>query len=158
MRLYPDPILKLPTTPVERFDEGLSAFVDKMRVAMEIGNGVGLAAPQVGVPKKIAIVFYEDSFYALINPRVLYEEGEQDGEEGCLSFPDIYAQVRRPAHATVLAQNTKGEEGIYELEGFLARVFLHEIDHLNGKLFIDRLSPLKRGMIRKKMTKTRGER
>jgi peptide deformylase len=153
VRIYPDPALKVPARPVERFGGELARFVEKMRLAMLLREGVGLAAPQVGVPWKLAIVSHENAFYVLVNPRLLEQEGEQDGEEGCLSFPGIYAPVRRPARIKVTAQDTEGKGRLYELEGFLARAFLHEMDHLEGRLFIDLLSPLKRGMIRKKMRK-----
>ncbi len=153
IRIFPDPVLKMPTTPVETFDAALGAFVEKMRIAMEIHDGVGLAAPQVGVSKKIALVARDDVLYVLINPRLLEQEGEQNGEEGCLSFPGIYASVKRPERVKVAAQDLTGQERIYEVDGFLARAFLHEMDHLDGKLFIEYLSNLKRGMIRKKMYK-----
>jgi peptide deformylase len=153
VRLYPDPVLKVPTEPVERFDGELSSFIEKMRLTMEMSDGVGLAAPQVGVSKKIALVSYEKDFYVLINPRLLEQEGQQDGEEGCLSFPGIYAPVKRPARIKVAALDAEGQEHVHEVDGYVARAFLHEMDHLDGKLFIDLLSPLKRGMIRKKMTK-----
>ena len=153
IRIYPDPFLKIPSTPVELFDEELESFVGKMRLTMELREGVGLAAPQVGVSKRIAVVAHEGSFYVLINPRLLHQEGVQGGEEGCLSFPGIYAPLPRPERIRVAAQDTAGVEHIHEVEGVLARAFLHEMDHLEGKLFIDRLSSLKRGMIRKKMYK-----
>ena len=153
IRIYPDPVLKMPTTPVERFDAELSSFIDAMHKAMTLYEGVGLAAPQVGVSKKIAVIDYHDVFYALINPRLLEREGEQEGEEGCLSFPGIYVAVKRPARIQVAAQDVTGVERIYDVEGFMARAFLHEMDHLEGKLFIEHLSTLKRGMIRKKMHK-----
>lgn len=153
IRIFPDPALKMPTARVERFDEDLVSLIEKMRVTMEMHDGVGLAAPQVGVSKKIALVAYDDVFYVLINPELLEQEGEQDGEEGCLSFPGIYANVKRPARVRVAAQDVTGERKVYEVENFLARAFLHEMDHLNGKLFIEYLSNLKRGMIRKKMYK-----
>jgi peptide deformylase len=153
VRIYPDPALKVPARPVDRFGEELSRFVEKMRLAMALREGVGLAAPQVGIPWRLAIVSHENAFYALANPRLLEQEGEQDGEEGCLSFPGIYAPVRRPARVRVAAQDPEGRDRVYEVDGFLARAFLHEMDHLEGRLFIDLLSPLKRGMIRKKMSK-----
>lgn len=153
IRVYPDLILKTPTAPVECFDENLCRFVQKMRMAMDMCEGVGLAAPQVGVSKKIAIVSYDGAFYVLINPKLMEQEGELDGEEGCLSFPGIYANVKRPARIKVWAQDVMGAVQVYEVEGFLARAFLHEMDHLEAKLFIEYLSPLKRGMIRKKMHK-----
>jgi peptide deformylase len=157
VRLYPDPVLKAPTEPVERFDEELSLFVERMRLTMTIHEGAGLAAPQVGVSKKIAVVSHENAFYVLINPKLLEQEGEQEGDEGCLSFPDIFAPVKRPARVKVAARDATGEERVHDVEGFLARALLHEMDHLEGKLFIERLSALKRGMIRKKMLKRAAE-
>jgi peptide deformylase len=153
IRIFPDPVLKIPAAPVERFDARLAAFIDKMRLAMEMYDGVGLAAPQVGLSKRIALVSFEGSLYVLINPVLLEQEGEQEGEEGCLSFPGIYANVKRPAKIRVAARNADGQEHVHTAEGFLARAFLHEMDHLDGKLFIEYLSNLKRGMIRKKMYK-----
>ncbi|MDR1873822.1 MAG: peptide deformylase [Synergistaceae bacterium] len=153
IRIFPDPVLKMPTAPVTCFDARLAAFVDKMRLTMEMHEGAGLAAPQVGVSQKIALVSFEGSLYVLINPTLLEQEGEQEGEEGCLSFPGIYASVKRPARIRVAAQDVTGQERVHQAEGFLARAFLHEMDHLNGKLFIEYLSNLKRGMIRKKMYK-----
>jgi peptide deformylase len=135
----------------------LSLLVEKMRLAMEISEGVGLAAPQVGVSKKIALVSYEGAFHVLVNPRLLEQDGEQEGDEGCLSFPGIYVPLKRPARIRVAARDAAGQEHVHEVEGYVARAFLHEMDHLDGKLFIDRLSPLKRGMIRKKMTKRAAE-
>lgn len=157
LRIYPDPALSEPTEPVECFDAELASFVEKMRVALEVYEGVGLAAPQVGVSKKIALVAHDGNFYVLINPRLLEREGEQEAEEGCLSFPGIYAQVKRPSRVKVAAFDVEGVEHVYEMEGFLARAFLHEMDHLDGKLFISYLSSLKRGMIRKKMRKRAAE-
>ena len=153
IRYYPDPVLKAPTLPVEIFDEELVDFIEKMRFAMESHDGVGLAAPQVGVSKKIAVVAYDGEFYVLINPVLLEQRGAQEGEEGCLSFPGIYASVTRPSYIKVSARDETGQEHVYEAENFLARAFLHEMDHLEGKLFIEYLSGLKRGMIRKKMQK-----
>lgn len=153
VRRYPDPVLKKVAEPVTVFDDELADFVGKMRTVMRVSDGVGLAAPQVGVLRQIAVVDYKEEAYDLINPRVLEQGGEQEGEEGCLSFPGIYAMVRRPEWVRVEAQDVQGEVHVHEASGFLARAFLHEMDHLNGKLFIDYLSPLKRGAIRRKMMK-----
>ena len=153
VRFYPDPVLKKPAEPVTDFDGELAAFVEELLATMRISDGVGLAAPQVGVLKKIAVVEYEGSSYVLINPRLIEQGGEQEGEEGCLSFPGIYASVKRPEWARIEAQDERGESRVQRVEGFLARAFLHEMDHLEGRLFIDRLSPIKRGMIRGKMKK-----
>ena len=155
---YPDPALKRPTESVTGFDDGLAAFVEKMFAAMRASEGVGLAAPQVGVSKKIAVVEHEGASYVLIDPRIIDQGGEQEGEEGCLSFPGIYAPVKRPAWAKVEARDVEGETHVYDVSGFLARAFLHEMDHLDGKLFIDHLSGLKRSSIRKKMLKQKGDR
>ena len=153
VKIYPDSALKMPSVDVELFDENLAAFVKKLRETMEAHEGVGLAAPQVGVLKKIALIEHESALYVLINPRLLKQEGMQEGDEGCLSFPGIYAPVKRPLRVSIAARDTDGAELIYDVEGFLARAFLHEMDHLDGKLFIEYLSNLKRGMIRKKMYK-----
>ena len=154
---YPDPTLKKPTEPVTAFDEDLAGFVEKLYAAMRAHDGVGLAAPQVGVLQKIAVVEYEGKSYTLINPRVLEKRGELEAEEGCLSFPGIYAMVKRPEWVRIETQGLDGQTHVLEAEGFVARAFLHEMDHLDGHLFIDYLTPLKRGAIRKKMMKqTRG--
>ena len=153
VKLYPDAALKMPSADVESFDEDLTSFIAKLYQTMGAHEGVGLAAPQVGVLKKIALVEHENTLYVLINPKLLKQEGVQESDEGCLSFPGIYAPVKRPLHVSISARDTDGSELIYDVEGFLARAFLHEMDHLEGKLFIEHLSNLKRGMIRKKMYK-----
>ncbi len=150
---YPNPELKKISEPVTEFNDELREFINKLFTAMRASDGVGLAAPQVGVLKKIAVIEYEDKTYTLINPRVIEEGGEQDGEEGCLSFPGIYANVKRPEWAKIEAQDENGETKIYDVNGFTARAFLHEMDHLTGKLFIDYLSNIKRNSIRRKMQK-----
>ena len=156
IKKYPDPILKKISQPVEVFDEELAKFVQDMFVAMHAHDGVGLAAPQVGVLKKIAVVEYEGKSYVLINPKVVDQKGTQESEEGCLSFPGIYANVLRPQWVKIEAQNEKGELQTFEGEGYVARAFLHEMDHLDGKLFIDYLSSLKRNAIKKKVSKNTG--
>ena len=151
IKKYPDPVLKKISQPVEVFDEELEKFVKDLFTAMRAHDGVGLAAPQVGVLKKIAVVEYEGKSYVLINPKVVDQKGTQESEEGCLSFP-----VLRPEWVKIEAQNEKGETQIFEGEGYTARAFLHEMDHLNGKLFIDYLSSLKRNAIKKKISKNTG--
>ena len=153
---YPNPILKEESKTVEIFDDELSDFISKLFAAMRASDGVGLAAPQVGVLKKIAVVEYDQKSYVLINPEVIESDGEQLGEEGCLSFPGIYANVKRPNHVKIKAQDEKGNINILEAEGYTARAFLHEMDHLNGKVFIDYLSNLKKSAIRKKLMKNTG--
>ncbi|MCL2009011.1 MAG: peptide deformylase [Synergistaceae bacterium] len=153
VKVYPDSALKTPAEDIECFDENLVKFVEKLHETMSAHDGVGLAATQVGVLKKIALVEFENELYVLINPRLLSQEGVQEGDEGCLSFPGIYAPVKRPLRISVSTLDISGAEMIYDVEGFLARAFLHEMDHLEGRLFIEHLSGLKRGMIRKKMYK-----
>ena len=153
VKTYPDSALKMQSEDVEHFDENLAEFIKKLRDTMDAHDGVGLAAPQVGVLKKIALVEFEDALYVLINPKLLKQEGVQEGDEGCLSFPGIYAPVKRPMRVSISSRDTSGAELVYDVEGFLARAFLHEMDHLEGRLFIEHLSNLKRSMIRKKMYK-----
>ncbi len=157
IRVFPDPVLRQPSEKVAVFDGELVYFVEKLFRAMREYDGVGLAAPQVGVSKRIAVIEYSGKLYTLINPRILESEGEQVGEEGCLSFPGFYASVKRPAHVKLETQDVHGNVQVYSVSEFLARAFCHEMDHLDGKLFIDHLSPLKRGMIRKKMLKRASE-
>ena len=153
---YPNPLLKKKSEEVTVFDEELAKFVGDLFAAMRAHDGVGLAAPQVGVLKRIAVVEYEGKSYVLINPRVVDQKGLQDGEEGCLSFPGIYAHVTRPQWVKIAAQDVTGETHEYEAEGYTARAFLHEMDHLTGKLFVDYLSSLKRNAIKKKAAKNTG--
>lgn len=153
---YPNPILKKTSEPVEVFDDELAKFVKKLFTAMKASDGVGLAAPQVGVLKKIAVVEYDEKQYVLINPKVIDQKGIVDDEEGCLSFPGIYAHVQRPEWVKIETFDVHGEKQTYEASGFTARAFLHEMDHLSGKLFIDYLSNLKRNAIKKKVSKNTG--
>ncbi|MBQ3654183.1 MAG: peptide deformylase [Synergistaceae bacterium] len=153
---YPNPILKKKSEPVTVFDDELAKFVKDMFASMRAHQGVGLAAPQVGVLKKIAVIEYEGKSYVLINPRVLDQKGLNDEEEGCLSFPGIYAHVTRPEWVKIEAQDETGATHEYEGTGYTARAFLHEMDHLTGKLFVDYLSSLKRNAIKKKAAKNTG--
>ena len=138
IRKYPDPVLKKISEPVTVFDDELAKFVKDLFASMRVHDGVGLAAPQVGVLKKIAVVEYEGKSYVLINPRVIDQKGIQEGEEGCLSFPGIYANVVRPQWVKIETHDLNGNIQTYEGEGYTARAFLHEMDHLSGKLFIIR--------------------
>ena len=156
IRKYPDPVLKKISEPVTVFDEALADFVKVLFASMRVHDGVGLAAPQVGVLKKIAVVEYEGKSYVLINPKVIEQKGIQEGEEGCLSFPGIYANVVRPQWVKIETHDLNGNIHTYEGEGYTARAFLHEMDHLSGKLFIDYLSNLKRNAIKKKVTQHTG--
>ena len=154
LRVFPDPVLRDKTEPVTLFDESLKDLVADMVRIMHTEDGVGLAAPQVGVHLKLAVVFYGGVLHVIINPCVTSSEGEQSGEEGCLSFPDIFGTVGRPEKITLTSLDADGREVTTEASGFLARAFLHEMDHLEGKLLIDHFSPLKRSMVRKKLLRT----
>ena len=151
--VYPDPILREPTEEITSFDEVLADLVEDMWETMHVSDGVGLAGPQVGMLKKIAVIEYNGEKFVLINPVIVEKEGSKTVEEGCLSFPGIYEKVDSPEKIKVRWQNEKGGYEEKEIDGFLACVFSHEIDHLNGKLLIDRVSPLKRQFLKKKIAK-----
>ena len=156
---YGDPVLEQPAEPVTEFDTPeLRQFIDDMFESMYAARGVGLAAPQIGVSRRIAVIDTsagEDPSQklVLINPEILGAEGTQTVEEGCLSIPGFREDVRRAKRVTIRAQNIKGE--FFEMTGedLLARAFAHEIDHLNGRLYITHVSPLKRDLIRRKIRK-----
>jgi peptide deformylase len=155
---YPDPILARVGEPVTEFTPELAQLVEEMFDSMYAAEGIGLAAPQIGISRQITVIdvsFKErpEDKLVLINPQVLDREGRQVEEEGCLSLPDIRAKVERAAWVKVRAQNERGE--FFEIEGeeLLARALLHEIDHLHGILFIDRVSRLKRDLIQRRIKK-----
>jgi len=143
---YPHPALRHKTKPLRRVDGELKNFVREMFDLMYQQHGVGLAANQVGLPYRFFIVNPEGDpakapEYAFFNPVIVRRSGTVEAEEGCLSFPEIYAPVKRSEKVTLSAYNIKGEEVNYDLDGFVARVVQHEYDHLDGVMFIDRLSP-----------------
>ncbi len=120
------------------FDDKLAQILDDMKETMYKAEGVGLAAPQVGILRRFCIVDTGDGLVELINPVIIEKSGEQTGSEGCLSIPDRYEEVTRPMFVTVRAQNRYGENIVVKGEGLKARAFCHEIDHLDGVLYIDR--------------------
>ena len=133
-----DPVLGKICRPVEKFDERLHILIDDMKETLAVSNGVGLAAPQVGILRRVVLVMdAEDNVIELVNPEIIYREGEQDGLEGCLSVPGKYGFVTRPMNVTVRAQDRNGE--IFEVSGeeLTARCFCHELDHLDGHLFVE---------------------
>ena len=152
---YPDPFLARPTRPVEDIDGDLQGLIDRMGTTMYAAPGVGLAAIQVGIDKSLVvydITPHEQgrSLQVLINPRIISNEGQVTSEnEGCLSVPDFRADVKRSAAVLIEGINREGKPLRIEAEGFLAIVLQHEIDHLNGTLFIDHISALKRSMYKK---------
>jgi peptide deformylase len=145
IRIYPEPVLRKRAEPVERFDEELQAFVAAMFQRMRDSQGVGLAAPQVGHRLRILVLNptgEPGDDLALVNPEIVERSGPQTTfEEGCLSFPSIYAEVVRPDRCRVQARDVQGEAIELELEGFPSRIVQHEYDHLEGVLLVDRMSP-----------------
>jgi peptide deformylase len=162
VRYLNNPILERPADPVTEFDTPeLHTLIDDMFETMRAAHGVGLAAPQIDIGKRITVIDVsgaedddaEPSPIVLINPEVILKEGKQTGEEGCLSIPGFREPVSRARKATVRARNAKGEWFEMTGEDLLARAFQHEIDHLNGILFINHLSALKRDLIKRKIKK-----
>jgi peptide deformylase len=153
---YGDPVLERPGDTVTEFDAGLKKLVSDMFETMYASRGVGLAAPQIGVSKRLFVMDCSAgqdhaSRVVLVNPFVLRVEGEQTGDEGCLSFPGIFFPVKRSLRAVVRAQDENGEE--FEFDGLEleARCMLHETDHCDGIVFLDRTTPLKRELVRRKI-------
>jgi peptide deformylase len=151
--VYPNPALREPTTEVTAFDEKLKRLVSDMWETMYYAKGVGLAASQVGVPIKLFVSDWEENRRVIANPKIVEAEGSEAGDEGCLSFPGIYEEVERPDRIRILFQDENGDSHDEIVEGYLARVYSHETDHLNGRLLIDHLSVMKRAFLRKKMSK-----
>jgi peptide deformylase len=156
---FGNPVLEREAEDVRDFDTPeLHRFLDDMFESMYAAKGVGLAAPQIGFSKKIAVIDVSngenpEEKLVLINPKIVKTEGKQEGEEGCLSIPGFREQVRRGKRVTVHAQNAKGEEFEMTGEDLLARAFLHETDHLYGRLYITHISALKRDLLKRKIRK-----
>jgi peptide deformylase len=156
--LYGNPVLETAAVPVTKFDDELKRLVEDMFASMYEAHGVGLAAPQIGVAKRVAVIdvtFKEDPAQklVLINPEIIKTEGKQSGNEGCLSLPEFRETVARPKRVTVRAQNEHGEWREHTGEDLLARAFMHETDHLDGKLYISYISALKRDLMKRKIRK-----
>ncbi len=158
---YPDPRLRTRAQPVTRFDAELKQLVADMFETMYAAPGIGLAATQVDVHKRVIVIDVSkdhDQPLVFINPEILSREGEESSEEGCLSVPDNFADVKRSAKVRVRAHDENGEVFERDYDDVLAVCIQHEMDHLEGKLFVDYLSDLKRERIRKKLEKERKER
>ena len=141
-----DPILSKPCRTVEEFDDKLGQLIDDMFETLEKAKGLGLAAPQVGVLRRVCVVLdEEDQLIELVNPEIIYTEGEQTGLEGCLSVPGKYGVVTRPEVVRVRAQDRDGQWFEVEDEGLTARCFCHEIEHLDGHLFVEHTDRLMEG-------------
>jgi peptide deformylase len=162
IRVYPDPVLRNKTARVEKVDKSLDGLIQDMVETMHDAPGVGLAANQVGVPLQLAVIDLssrEDDedrhpLLVLINPEIMSSAGTTVEEEGCLSIPDFSEKVKRAAKVKVRAQDRTGQIFELEAEGLLAKALQHEIDHLNGLLFVDRLSPLKKNIFKRRYRKT----
>ncbi len=156
---FGDPVLEREAETITEFDTPeLHQFLADMFESMYAAKGVGLAAPQIGFSRKIAVIDISNGEnpadkLVLINPSILKVEGRQEGEEGCLSIPGFREQVRRGKRVTVRAQNAKGEEFEMTGEDLLARAFLHETDHLHGRLYITHISALKRDLMKRRIKK-----
>lgn len=152
----PDARLRQMSTAIQIFDEKLQTLIDDMFDTMYDAKGVGLAAPQIGINIRLSVVDVtpdKSQQLVLVNPEIIASEGQMNYQEGCLSVPSVYDTVTRAEKVTMRAQDRHGEFFEIQAEGLLGECFQHEIDHLNGKLFVDLLSPLKRGMARKKLDK-----
>jgi len=165
IKKYPDPVLREKTARVERIDAALERLIDDMVETMHDAPGVGLAANQVGVPLQVAVIDLSSRddeeqrhpLLVIINPEVLQMGGSVTEEEGCLSIPDYAEKVTRAARVKVRAQDRTGKVFELEADGLMAKALQHEIDHLNGVLFVDRLSALKRGLFKRRHRKVLSE-
>lgn len=158
IRVVPDPVLRQKCAPVTVFDDALATLVADMLETMYAAPGVGLAAPQVGIEQRLAVVDASvgkepDAVHVLINPRIVDHGGTSLDSEGCLSIPELTEKVRRPEWIHVTGHDLQGQPVEQRLEGFEARAFCHEIDHLDGVLFIDHLRGLRRDRARRQMKK-----
>ena len=155
---YGAPELETDSSPITRFDDEIETLARDMLETMYAAPGIGLAAPQVGINLRLIVVDIsggeeQGHQIVLVNPEITEREGSQDGEEGCLSIPGFTAVVERPSRVVMSARNLDGTPRKMEAEGLLARVLCHEVDHLDGILYLDRISVLKRDLIKRKIRK-----
>ena len=155
---FGDPVLEKPAAPITVFDDELRKLVDDMFESMYAAHGVGLAAPQIGISKRIAVIdvtFKEDpeAKIVLVNPEIIHTEGRLTSNEGCLSLPEFREKVTRPARSPRARRTSKARRSKSSGEELLARALVHETDHLNGKLYINHISALKRDMMKRKIRK-----
>jgi peptide deformylase len=158
--VYPNKILARPAEPVENIDEHIAKTADAMLKTMYLAKGIGLAANQVGLLHRLVVIdcSHADPAFkplTLVNPEITDSEGSEDGEEGCLSVPGYFAKVKRPAAVEVKGYDLNGRELLFQADGLLGRCIQHEIDHLDGICFVERLGSLKKTMFRKKWNKIR---
>lgn len=139
-----DPVLRRIAHPVKEVNDNIKKLLDNMAETLYHAKGVGLAAPQVGISKRVIVVDIGEGLFKLVNPEIVASSGIQDGAEGCLSLPDVVGNVKRSEHVKVKALNEDGDEVTIEASGYLARAFQHEIDHLNGIIFTDKATAIER--------------
>lgn len=147
IHLLGSPVLREPAAEIPAVDDAMRAFIDDLFETMDAADGVGLAANQVGEARRVAVVDADGHRIAMVNPRIVEASGRATQEEGCLSIPEIYAEVTRAARVTLEATDRDGHPYTLDAEGLLARAIQHEVDHLDGILFLDHLSPLKRQLL-----------
>jgi peptide deformylase len=153
-----DPVLHAPSAPVKEFDGSLATLVKDMVETMYAAPGIGLAAPQIGVPLRVIVIDLsvgeeKGALITVVNPEFVERDGEQRHEEGCLSVPGFGGTPVRPARVVVKGLDLDGKERVYTATDLLARAFCHEIDHVDGLIFVDRLTPLKRDLMKRKLRK-----
>lgn len=154
VRTYGDPVLKKPAVDVEVVDDEIRKLLDDMIETMHDYNGAGLAGPQIGVSKRLFVIEFDNKIFKVINPKIKNIYGEDEiAEEGCLSVPEIYEKVKRKHNIEIEYLDENGEKQDRKIEGFLARVFQHEADHLDGILFVEKISRLAKHRIGNKLKK-----
>ena len=144
---FPDPVLRETSKTVEAVSGDIKSLIDDMTETMHAFRGIGLAAIQIGVPKRVIVIDVGEGLVALVNPAICKEEGEIQMEEGCLCLPGVLVDVKRSEHVTVKGLDAKGEEVIIEAEGLFARALQHEVEHLDGILIVDKVSRIKRELL-----------
>ncbi len=160
IRLYGDPVLRKHCVPVDKIDDSIRKLVEDLVETLENARGLGLAAPQIGVAKRVIAVVQDEGDgkrirHVLINPEIVSSCGEEVCEEGCLSIPGIFVELKRPRSVVVAGITPDGEKVTLDASGLVARAFLHEIDHLDGVLFIDRIGAFRRALLRKRLDEIR---
>ncbi|HEY8208406.1 MAG TPA: peptide deformylase [Myxococcaceae bacterium] len=156
--IWPEKVLNTPTKPVKEFGAALEPLLNDLYEAVRAAQGIGIAANQIGVPLRVALVGRRDgTFFEIVNPKIVERSGKVTYHEGCLSVPDAWEQVDRAERVRVRWQDRRGDQREEEAEGKLAHVFQHEIDHLDGTIYLMHLSPLKRTMIRERMERMKRE-
>ena len=156
IRLYGDPVLRQRSEPVDEIDDTVEDLMTGLADTVDDADGLGLAAPQVGVLKRVIVVVEpggngERKHHVVVNPEIVSACGEDDNEEGCLSIPGVFAKVKRPQSIALKGLDPSGREVSIEAKGLMARAFAHEIDHLDGILFTDRISMVKRSLLKRKL-------